>query len=214
MDSLIPLVTAAALSGLIGAEREAEGKAAGFRTHLLIGIGAALISLLSVQVAEGAAFTLSDPGRIAAQIVSGIGFVGAGAIIQSRASVKGITTAATLWVSAAIGMACAFDQYIPAIIVTLVALFSLRVLGQLDRLFRSRPRWHTLEITSMRGRDALEALLESQFSPSRWEIERAFVSESQYGVVVRVRARAREVTAMIGRLYDQGEGIVAEVRLG
>src|SRR5690606_42014922 len=102
------LFLAALLGGIIGLEREATGKPAGFRTNLLICLGAALITEISIAIAHDTALQQplqADPGRIAAQIVSGIGFLGAGTIMQTRGSVTGLTTAATKWVVAAIGMA-------------------------------------------------------------------------------------------------------------
>ena len=91
------LLLAAAIGGLIGAERELRRKNAGFRTNILIGLGAAIFTVAGTMLATGS----SDPTRIAAQIVTGIGFLGAGAILHNRNSVHGLTTAATVWVNAA-----------------------------------------------------------------------------------------------------------------
>ncbi|MEW6336549.1 MAG: MgtC/SapB family protein [Acidobacteriota bacterium] len=96
------LLVAAALGGLIGLEREVAGKAAGLRTNLLICVAAALLTVLSLEIPRG--FGLGDPGRIAAQIVTGVGFLGAGAIFNSKRAVHGLTSAATIWVVTAIGM--------------------------------------------------------------------------------------------------------------
>ena len=133
LDLLGRLVLAAVLGGAIGLEREWSGKPAGLRTNLLICVGAALLTDLSITVSGVAeAGTPSDPGRIAAQIVSGIGFLGAGTIIQSRAGVVGLTTAATLWVVAAIGMAVGTAAYVEAVGATLLVLVSLLALGALE----------------------------------------------------------------------------------
>jgi len=104
------LLVAAALSGAIGVERELRERAAGLRTHMLVGVGAALFTLVSAYawgdfVFDRSRGTAFDPTRIAAQIVTGIGFLGAGAILRQGLSVRGLTTAAGLWVAAAIGMA-------------------------------------------------------------------------------------------------------------
>lgn len=99
-DMLVRLVIATALGALVGYEREREGKPAGVRTHGMVALGAALFTLVSVY-----GFTNHDPARVAAQIVTGIGFVGAGAILHLRRGVQGLTTAASLWVTAAIGLA-------------------------------------------------------------------------------------------------------------
>ena len=129
-DILIRLLVAAALTGAIGLERELRDRAAGLRTHMLVGVGSALFTIVSAygwgdfrfSTAEGVVF---DPTRIAAQIVTGIGFLGAGAIIRQGLSVRGLTTAATLWVVAAIGMATGAGYYAAAVITTVLVLFSL-----------------------------------------------------------------------------------------
>jgi len=119
---LLRLTVAAALGGAIGLERELRERQAGLRTHLVVCVGSALFTLVSAY-----AFTSPrvDPTRIAAQIVSGIGFLGAGAFIRQGLSVRGLTTAATLWLVAAIGMASGAGYYDAAIIATLGALLTL-----------------------------------------------------------------------------------------
>lgn len=133
LDLLGRLLLAAALGGVVGLEREWSGKPAGFRTNLLICVGAALLTELSLAVAAATdPGRAADPARIAAQIVSGIGFLGAGTIIQSRGSVTGLTTAATLWVVAAIGMAVGAREYAEAVGVTLLVMVALLLLGRLE----------------------------------------------------------------------------------
>jgi putative Mg2+ transporter-C (MgtC) family protein len=125
---LVRLVVAAGLGGAIGFERELRERQAGLRTHLVVSVGAALFTLVSAygfrDVLEQGQ-VVADPTRIAAQIVSGIGFLGAGAIIRQGLSVRGLTTAATLWLVAAIGMASGAGYYDGAIIATLGALLTL-----------------------------------------------------------------------------------------
>jgi putative Mg2+ transporter-C (MgtC) family protein len=119
---LLRLVVAASLGGAIGLERELRERGAGLRTHLVVCVGSALFTLVSAYAFVGPHV---DPTRIAAQIVSGIGFLGAGAIIRQGLSVRGLTTAATLWLVAAIGMACGAGYYSAAIIATAGALLTL-----------------------------------------------------------------------------------------
>lgn len=125
---LLRLSVAAGLGGAIGFERELRERQAGLRTHLVVALGAALFTLVSAygfrDVLEQGQ-VVADPTRIAAQIVSGIGFLGAGAIIRQGLSVRGLTTAATLWLVAAIGMASGAGYYDGALIATLGALFTL-----------------------------------------------------------------------------------------
>ena len=130
LDLLLRLSLAALLGGAIGWEREHAQKPAGLRTNLLICTGAALLTDLSATMAASGGPN-ADPARISAQIVSGIGFLGAGTIIQARGHVRGLTTAATMWVVAAIGMAVGFGAYIEAVgttVLVLVALIPLRAL--------------------------------------------------------------------------------------
>jgi putative Mg2+ transporter-C (MgtC) family protein len=125
------LVAAAALSGLIGIEREMRQKPAGIRTNALIGLGSALMTLGGLFVAMQWPGT-TDPSRIASMVVQGIGFLGAGAIIQAAGSVRGLTTAATMWVVAGIGIMCGFGYYPVALIATIIVLVLLAVFGPLD----------------------------------------------------------------------------------
>jgi putative Mg2+ transporter-C (MgtC) family protein len=152
-DILIRLLVAGALTGAIGLERELRDRAAGLRTHMLVGVGSALFTIVSAygwgdfqfSTAEGVVF---DPTRIAAQIVTGIGFLGAGAIIRQGVSVRGLTTAAGLWVVAAIGMAVGAGYYSAALIATgivLVGLGPFRRLGG-GTLARFRRAGRSLEV--------------------------------------------------------------------
>ena len=130
VEVLIRVGLAAVLGGAIGLEREIREREAGLRTHMLVSVGAALFTLVSAyawtdfrfSTPEGVVF---DPTRIAAQVVTGIGFLGAGAIIRQGLSVRGLTTAATLWVVAAIGMAAGVGYYEAAALTTALVLFSL-----------------------------------------------------------------------------------------
>jgi putative Mg2+ transporter-C (MgtC) family protein len=122
------LLLAAAVGGLLGAERELRRKSAGFRTNILIALGAAIFTIMSVTLSPGAA----DGTRIAAQIVTGIGFLGAGTILHNRDGVQGLTTAATVWVNAALGVAAGGGQYRLVIIGGAIVLTVLLVLGPIE----------------------------------------------------------------------------------
>ena len=129
------LLTATLLAALLGFEREVRQKSAGLRTNILIGIGSALFTLMSYELAaDGGA----DPGRVAAQIVTGIGFLGAGAIMRTDSGVQGLTTAATVWVNAAVGVAAGGGEYHLAFIATAVTLAALLVLERLERTIARR----------------------------------------------------------------------------
>ena len=123
------IVIAGLLGGIIGAEREFRAKIAGTRTHLLVAVGAALMMIVSRYGFDGQ----GDPGRVAAQIVSGIGFIGAGAIMVNRKAVHGLTTAAGIWVAAGIGMAVASGMYAIGVATTVISLIGLEVFGWIFR---------------------------------------------------------------------------------
>ena len=129
-EALLRLALAAFLGGLIGVERELREREAGLRTHLLVALGSALFTIVSAYgfhafLTSGQSVVRADPTRIAAQIVTGIGFLGAGAIIRQGFSIRGLTTAATLWVVAAVGLAAGAGYYSGAVITTLLVLFAL-----------------------------------------------------------------------------------------
>jgi putative Mg2+ transporter-C (MgtC) family protein len=130
-ETIVRLVLAAFLGGLIGLERELKHKPAGLRTNMFICFGAAMFTVLSFRFTEG----IGDPTRIASNIIPGIGFIGAGSILHSRGAVSGLTTAATLFVVASIGMAAGGGQYLPAIFATLVILLALNFLGWVEKRF-------------------------------------------------------------------------------
>ncbi|QUL98253.1 MAG: MgtC/SapB family protein [Candidatus Fermentithermobacillus carboniphilus] len=137
---LLPLTVAAVLGGIIGMERESIERPAGFRTHILVAVGSALVMLVSVEVYSRFG-NVADPGRIAAQVVSGIGFLGAGTILRSGLRVRGLTTAASLWAVSALGLASGMKLYGYAVASTVIILAVLIPLRRLEeRLRRSSGR--------------------------------------------------------------------------
>ena len=139
------LVIAAALTGAVGLEREFRERAAGLRTHIMVGVGSALFTLVSAYgfnafLTSGASVVRADPSRIAAQIVTGIGFLGAGAILRQGLSIRGLTTAAGLWVAAAIGMAVGAGYYSAALLATGVVLVGLGPLRMAEGWVMERRR--------------------------------------------------------------------------
>ena len=134
------LLTAALLGAILGFERELRQKSAGLRTNILIAIGSALFTLMSYELAGEAGG--ADPGRVAAQIVTGIGFLGAGAIMRTDSGIYGLTTAATVWVNAAVGVAAGGGEYQIAFTATAVTVIVLLLLhpveAMIDRRFGSK----------------------------------------------------------------------------
>jgi putative Mg2+ transporter-C (MgtC) family protein len=133
-DLLGRMFLAAALGAVIGLERELRQKEAGLRTNILITMGSALFTIMSIEItgADG------DPGRIAAQIVTGIGFLGGGAILHTKGAIQGLTTAATIWMNAAIGVAAGAGRYKLAFVATAVTLGTLVALVPVDRWLSKR----------------------------------------------------------------------------
>lgn len=146
LDLLANLILALVLGGAIGWERQHAQKPAGLRTNVLICVGAALLTDVSIHIAALGTGP-ADPGRITAQIVSGIGFLGAGTIIQSRGSVTGLTTAATMWVVAAIGITVGSGAYIEAVGATVLVLIALIPLHTLEARAEARHRTEELQVT-------------------------------------------------------------------
>ena len=143
--SLTRLVLAAILGGIIGLERELKHRPAGLRTNMFICFGAALFTVLSRALAAEP----SDYTRIAAQIIPGIGFIGAGSILHTRGLTTGLTTAATLFVVASVGMAAGGGLYVTAVFATVVVLITLFALGYLERTFNLKTLLNSYEVTGV-----------------------------------------------------------------
>lgn len=152
-SALMRLLLAAFLGGAIGLERELSRKPAGLRTNMFICFGAAMFTIVSIALAGP---EVADKTRIASNIVTGVGFLGAGSILHARGSVQGLTTAATIFVVAAIGMAAGGGMYVIALFATIVILLSLRILGWLETRYNLKPLSMTYEIGGERG-DAMVA---------------------------------------------------------
>jgi putative Mg2+ transporter-C (MgtC) family protein len=132
---IVPVLLAVGCGTVIGIERQLMHKPAGLRTNVLICLGAAVFTIISREMASGSQDSIT---RIAAQIVTGVGFLGAGAVIQDRGGIHGLTTAATIWLVASIGMACGARFYYLAITTTVLAILVLVGLGQVDKYLISR----------------------------------------------------------------------------
>jgi putative Mg2+ transporter-C (MgtC) family protein len=189
----VRLAVAAALTGAVGLEREFRERAAGLRTHMLVGVGSALFTIVSAYAwgdfifdrTQGTAF---DPTRIAAQIVTGIGFLGAGVIIRQGLSIRGVTTAAGLWVAAAIGMAVGAGYWGAALIGTGVVLVGLGPLRMAEGwVVRRRREGGTLEI-DLRPEEPLAPVL-SVLENRRARVSRIHLEEEETGRQLRLEVR-------------------------
>ena len=162
-DVAARLVIATLAAGLIGLERERAEMSAGLRTHALVGLGAALLMIASAYGFSdilGAPNVVLDPSRIAAQVVSGVGFLGAGTILVQQQTVRGLTTAASIWAVAAIGLAIGGGLYFPALVATALALAVLEVMRPLERRLAEAWREQVLSTTYDPAQVSLERLLQ------------------------------------------------------
>ena len=142
MEVTLKLLLAVALGGLIGLERESSKKPAGFRTNILICIGSTMMMILSQLLFQGKDTISSDMARICAGVLAGIGFIGAGTIIQAKGIVIGLTSAATLWVVAGLGLVIGAGHYLIAIIFTIIIILTLVIFRQLEALYLKKSLYH------------------------------------------------------------------------
>jgi putative Mg2+ transporter-C (MgtC) family protein len=200
------LLLAAVLGGVVGLERELRHKPAGLRTNMLISLGAALFTIISWQMAN---INGGDHTRIAAQIITGIGFIGAGVVIRERGAVLGITSAATIFVIAAVGMACGAGMPVTAIFTTLLLLVALILLGVAEANFGLHSQLTTFRITAAEQAGMIERVhdIASQMGVElrRWQSHR-----SSYGYVIEFDAdvtvpKERELLSKLGALHVRCE---------
>lgn len=194
----------AVLGGAVGAEREWTGKWAGLRTHMLIAVGSALLTDVSIRIgpAWAGASAAWDPGRIAAQIVTGVGFIGAGTIIQARGTVQGLTTATGLWVASAIGIAVGAGFHLEALAGTTALLLILAALKPVERLMTRGDRKVTFRLREgVRLRAVADLLEEAAIEPSRILIR---PGEDQREVVVQFRGDRAEHNKLMLLAADRG----------
>jgi putative Mg2+ transporter-C (MgtC) family protein len=156
---LFRLVLAAVLSGVIGFEREYHGRAAGFRTHILLCVGSTLVMLTSMHIFDVYSSRMAvDPARIAAGVITGIGFLGAGTIMHSRSSVRGLTTAASLWVVAGLGLAVGSGLYFGAAVTAVITIITLFLFSRLEHIMIRKDWYRTMYIEVREGTDRLKAI--------------------------------------------------------
>lgn len=161
-ELILRMLLAAVLGGLIGFEREWSNHAAGFRTHIQVCLGSASIMLLSIygfsQFVDEVNVRI-DPARLAAQVISGIGFLGAGAILRNGNMIKGLTTAASIWVVAAIGLCVGAGFFLGAVMCTLIVLINLFVFNKWERIWVKKRRYHDIEMVIQDQPGVVSAIL-------------------------------------------------------
>lgn len=212
LDLLAKLALSVILGGAVGIERELSGKPAGLRTNILICLGSALLMDLSMNlgVMQGGP-RIGDPGRIAAQIVTGIGFLGAGTILQARGAVIGLTTAATIWVVAAIGMIVGAGQYLEATGSTVLVVLVLTLLQRVERRILARHRTLNAVIRARRG--ASWESIEKEIRSSGVSIvsHKAFDHESDVTFEVCLSGPARQFDVITARLLEHTQVLSVQI---
>jgi putative Mg2+ transporter-C (MgtC) family protein len=157
-EYVMRLIVALLIGGAIGLEREFKGKPAGMRTNMLICVGSCLIMILSIEVARSAART-ADPGRIASQVVAGIGFLGAGTIMRSRFHVAGLTTAATIWALAGLGLAIGAGYLVLSVIVAFLITVTLVFIGYIEARLDMKRSYHVVQVNLERGEGVIREVM-------------------------------------------------------
>ncbi len=157
-EYVMRLVVALLIGGAIGLEREFKGKPAGMRTNMLICVGSCLIMILSIEIARSSA-RIADPGRIASQVVAGIGFLGAGTIMRSRFHVAGLTTAATIWALSAIGLAIGAGYLLLSVIVAFLITVTLVFIGYVEGRLDMKRSYHVVQVNLERGEGVIREVM-------------------------------------------------------
>jgi putative Mg2+ transporter-C (MgtC) family protein len=198
--SMVRLILAAVLGGIIGLERELKRKPAGLRTNMFICFGSAMFTILSTELAGE--FGIGDHTRIAAQIIPGIGFIGAGSILHDKGGVSGITTAATIFVVASIGMAAGGGLYLVAIFSTMLIYLALHLLGILERQLNLKPLTMTYIVTAQGTADELVSEINSIMEDQGKEMQAMHLSRSGENekMVFRVDGTRHEHKELMDRL--------------
>src|SRR5690242_19575957 len=198
--TMVRLTLAAVLGGIIGLERELKRKPAGLRTNMFICFGSAMFTILSTELAG--AFGVGDHTRIAAQIIPGIGFIGAGSILHDKGAVSGLTTAATIFVVASIGMAAGGGLYVPAIFATTLIYLALHLLGVLERNLNLKPLMMNYTVVSEKAADNLVAEVNSilEFQGKEMQSMRLSRSGEKEKLVFRVDGTRHEHKQLMEQL--------------
>lgn len=210
------IIIAMSLGGLIGWERERHGRPAGFRTHILVCVGAALFMLVSEQIfikyqkLDSSSVARIDPARIAAGIVTGIGFLGAGTIMKHKTTVRGLTTASCLWVVAGIGMAVGTGYLVPAVFTTIIAMIVLLALALVERkipahIYRTLRIWIKDEDFNLQQ---IEEIIEKYSGkPIKYKFERDIEkNESMFDIDIRF-VNSQELTSIAREIKEQISGL-------
>lgn len=196
------IAAAAGLGAVIGLDREVNAQPAGLRTHMLVAMGAALFTLVGTEVVG------TDPTRIAAQVVTGIGFLGGGAIVRDGLTTRGLTTAASLWVTAAVGLAVGLRSWLAAVATAVLALLVLRVLRLLEREFIPQRRGLEVRLTLAAGAAIDQVERSARSILPRSEVLGLSYTGGDQALVLRSRPVAGQSLTAIGERLRHTPGVI------
>ena len=200
-DFILRIFVAGLLGGLIGFEREVRAKEAGVRTHFIVALGSALFMIISQYAFTGQ----FDHARVAAQVVSGIGFIGAGVIIFQKNVVRGITTAAGLWVAAAIGLACGAGMFAVAVAAMLMTIICLETMHFVTRAFGEKA--FSVSLSPVKGEDLPEVL--DAFKAAGIEVDSFSITEGK--ALIQVRAKQKDYMAAVKTILSRTKDFKVEI---
>ncbi|MFU7517423.1 MgtC/SapB family protein [Clostridium sp. HCS.1] len=214
-DIIIRILMALIIGGLIGYERELKNRAAGFRTHILVCLGATIVSLLQIEIGNQAIAMLKsnenlyqviniDYGRLGAQVITGVGFIGAGAIIHNRGNIKGLTTAATLWIVACLGLAIGMGGYYISIFSTIIIFITLVFLKRIENKFIFKNKFEKFEVEYFKE-DKIEKEIEEFLEKKKIiikKIEYNYYDNKVYAVYAIIKTKEIKIEGLLRELKE------------
>lgn len=214
-DIIIRILMALIIGGLIGYERELKNRAAGFRTHILVCLGATIVSLLQIEIGNQAIAMLKsnenlyqviniDYGRLGAQVITGVGFIGAGAIIHNRGNIKGLTTAATLWIVACLGLAIGMGGYYISIFSTIIIFITLVFLKRIENKFIFKNKFEKFEVEYFKE-DKIEKEIEEFLEKKKIiikKIEYNYYDNKVYAVYSIIKTKEIKMEGLLRELKE------------
>ncbi|MDU5107971.1 MgtC/SapB family protein [Clostridium sp.] len=214
-DIIIRILMALIIGGLIGYERELKNRAAGFRTHILVCLGATIVSLLQIEIGNQAIAMLKsnenlyqviniDYGRLGAQVITGVGFIGAGAIIHNRGNIKGLTTAATLWIVACLGLAIGMGGYYISIFSTIIIFITLVFLKRIENKFIFKNKFEKFEVEYFKE-DKIEKEIEEFLEKKKIiikKIEYNYYDNKVYAVYSIIKTKEIKIEGLLRELKE------------
>lgn len=214
-DIIIRILMALIIGGLIGYERELKNRAAGFKTHILVCLGATIVSLLQIEIGNQAIAMLKsnenlyqviniDYGRLGAQVITGVGFIGAGAIIHNRGNIKGLTTAATLWIVACLGLAIGMGGYYISIFSTIIIFITLVFLKRIENKFIFKNKFEKFEVEYFKE-DKIEKEIEEFLEKKKIiikKIEYNYYDNKVYAVYSIIKTKEIKIEGLLRELKE------------